>query len=135
MVRASHRSSDGYPFNPRLGIRSRFSEIKAWRTYTCRPWYHQAPKCTLWDIHFSFETVFSMWTFKKLTVPVMYTVGYFWVFLLTWVFSYFFFSIMMFITWFAPWGQKKLLYLWLCQFRYLSASNVFSNSCQLKNGD
>ena len=35
MVRAPHRSSKGCGFNPRLGLRSRSSEVRACRTFIC----------------------------------------------------------------------------------------------------
>ena len=35
MVRASHRSSEGCGFDPRLGLRHRFSENGAWRSFIC----------------------------------------------------------------------------------------------------
>ena len=33
LVRASHRLSEGYRFNPRLDLRYRITEIKSWRTF------------------------------------------------------------------------------------------------------
>ena len=38
MVRASHRSSEGCGFNPRLGVRNRFPEVWTWQTFI----YHQS---------------------------------------------------------------------------------------------
>ena len=35
MVRASHRSSEGCGFDPRLGLKNRFSEDRAWRSFIC----------------------------------------------------------------------------------------------------
>ena len=36
MVRESHRSWEGWGFDPRLGLRNRFSEDRAWRSFIYR---------------------------------------------------------------------------------------------------
>ena len=46
MVRESQWSSEGCGFDPRLGLRNRFSEIRVWRTFNDHLRYLQAPTST-----------------------------------------------------------------------------------------
>ena len=46
MVRASHQSSEGCGFDPRLGLRNRFSEVRVWRTFIGHLRYLQTPTST-----------------------------------------------------------------------------------------
>ena len=59
MVRASYRSSDGCGFNPRLGLRNRFSEVWAWQTSNGHP--RMSPNSHMQNISLTQSTV---WTNK-----------------------------------------------------------------------
>ena len=43
MVTASLRSSEGWGFNSRLGLRNRFPEVRTWQTLICHSGYLQVP--------------------------------------------------------------------------------------------
>ena len=62
MVRTSHRSSEGCGLDPRLLLRNRFSEVRAWRTFIYPPRYLQT---STFSTHIALPTV--IWHVK---VPV-----------------------------------------------------------------
>ena len=43
MVRASHRLSESCRFDPRLGLRNRFSDVRVWRTFIYHSFMKEVP--------------------------------------------------------------------------------------------
>ena len=89
MVRASHRLSEGYRFNPRLDLRYRITEIKSWRTFidylTHLCWLYMQ-SYTIAGGKSKFQNlcclyiIVSMWTMASLitSFPAVKTVSWFW---------------------------------------------------------
>ena len=66
MVRASYRSSEGCGFNPRLGLRNRFSEYRAWRSFN----HSSIPRC----LSLSWREL-SLWRVKSSDVSQSKIIG------------------------------------------------------------